>query len=122
MESNSNEKKVKAAKPSGYSSLRVKKDIKKRIMSDLSRINKKDFGRKVHLSEYLDLIMGFLTADHISTLQEGSLSNTDRFERDYRNYVALNGAMPKDEYFGKRLKGEIQGDATAKSGPALPNE
>lgn len=107
MENSVNEKKAKSPKASSYSSLRLKKDIKKRIMSDLARINKKDFGRKVHLSEYLDVLMGLFTSEHISQLQEGSLSNTDRFEREYKAYVAEHGPMSKDSYLGARLSGEI---------------
>jgi len=107
MENSVNEKKAKSSKPNGYASLRIKKEIKKRIMSDLARINKKDYGRKVDLSEYLDLLMGLFTLEHICQLQEGSLSNADRFEREYREYIANNGPMPKDEYLGKRLSGEI---------------
>ena len=35
------------------------------------------------------------------------MSHADRLEREYREYVAKNGAISKDEYLGKRLCGEI---------------
>ncbi len=108
MENTPVEKKSKSAKQSHYSSLRLKKDLKKRILSDLAKINKKDFGRKVKLGEYLDLLMNLLTPDHVTRLQEGSLSNADRLERDYRNYVTEHGLISKDDYLGKRLGGELR--------------
>lgn len=107
MENTGNEKKVKSAKTSGYGSLRLKKDIKKRIMSDLARVNKKDYGKKVHLSEYLEVLMGLFTAEHITQLQERSLSNADRLDREYKKYAAEHGPISKDEYLGARLRGTI---------------
>ena len=102
-----NEKKGKVSKSSGYSSLRIRKDIKRRVLSDLGRINKKDLGRKVHASDYFALLTSLLTEDHIYQLQESSLSNADRLEREYRKYISSHEFISKDEYLGKRLNGEV---------------
>lgn len=107
MEINSNEKKPKSAKPSAHGAIRVRKETRKRVLSELARINKKDFGKKVRVDEYLSLAVSLVTSEHIQKLQEGSLSNADRLERDYKTYFAEHGFISKDVYLGKRLSGEI---------------
>jgi len=106
METHSNEKKVKPVKPSIHSALRVKKDTRRRVLADLTKINKKDFGKNVHADELIALAISLVTPEHIQKLQELSLSNADRLERDYRAYISKHGQMTKDAYLGKRLNGE----------------
>lgn len=108
MENVIQEKKQKAAaKTSPFCSVRVKKETRKRLLSELAKANKKDFGRRVHADELLSLALGLLTAEHVRKLQEESLSSMDRLEREYRAYVAKHGPLSKDVYLGKRLSGEI---------------
>lgn len=107
METNSTEKKSKSVKSSAHASIRVRKDTRKRVLTELARINKKDFGKNVRADELIALAVSLVTSEHIVKLQEGSLSNSDRLERDYRTYVAQHGHIAKDEYLGKRLNGEI---------------
>lgn len=107
MENNSIEKKSKSSKPTGYTSIHTRKETKKRITADLARINKKDFGRVIRAEEYLALAVTLITPEHILQLQESSLSNADRLERDYRKYLAQFGPISKDDYLGKRLSGQI---------------
>ena len=116
MDTNATEKKSKSAKPSAHAALRVRKETRKRVLADLARINKKDFGKKVHADEYLSLAVSLVQPEHIQKLQEGSLSNADRLERDYREYVAANGHVSKDVYLGKRLSGDIAAPDGSKSG------
>ena len=120
MEPQSNEKKAKSAKSSPHSSIRVRKDTRKRVLTELARINKKDFGKKVRTDELIALALGLVTPDHFRVLQEASLSNADRFERDFRAYVAKHGQMSKDEYLGKRLCGEIPNVSTPVVGNKNP--
>jgi len=107
METPTTEKKSKAPKPAAYAALRVRKDTRKRVLSDLARINKKAFGKRIHADEYISLAVSLVTSDHFVALQEGSLSHADRLERDYRAYVAEHGHISKDQYLGKRLGGEL---------------
>lgn len=115
-------KETKIAKPVTYSAIRVRKETRKRILTEVARINKKDFGRKVRPDEFIALAISLVTPEHILKLQESSLSNADRFERDYREFVEEHGHMTKDEYLGKRLSGEIiPGAATRSSHKASQN-
>jgi hypothetical protein len=103
------EKKPKAPQPKKpiYASLRVRRETKRQILSVLESINKKDLGRRVHTEEFLALALRLVTPQHLEQLQEASLSNADRLERDYRDCVAQHGPITRDEYLGKRLTGEI---------------
>ena len=108
MENVIQEKKQKpVSKPSPFCSVRVKKETRKRLLSEIAKANKKDFGRRIHADEIVSVALTLLTATHIKKLQEESLSSMDRLERDYRAYLAKHGPISKDIYLGKRLSGEI---------------
>jgi hypothetical protein len=100
------EKQVQAKK-TNYTAIRVGKATGKLVHQAIEQANKKDFGKRVNADKILARAVAKLTQDDIKELQEGSLSNQDRFERDYAAYCAEHGKVSKDEYLGKRLKGEI---------------
>lgn len=110
MESSTNgsEKKPRPSKQTQSVSLNIRRETRKRIQTELARANKKDYGRTVSADDYIAMAIGLMTPEHIKQLQEASLSNADRFERDYRRYVATAGHISKDAYLGLRLKGEAQ--------------
>jgi hypothetical protein len=108
METQSEKKQKSAQKRPQFASIRIRRELKKQIQSDLDRVNKKDFGRRVRAEDYLSLALGLVSAVHLDELKERTLSNADRLERDYRAFVTKHGHLPKDEYLGKRLSGEIQ--------------
>ena len=107
MEEVQNEKKSKSAKTSKMTTLRLQKETKKKIVSELAKMNKKDFGKKVRVDEFLNVALSLIGPEHLKKLQEGSLSNADRLERDYKDYISKFEHISKDEYLGKRLNGEI---------------
>lgn len=109
METMQTEKKIKVAAPKRptYASLRIRRETKRLIESALERVNKKDLGRRIRAEEYLALALNLVTPQHLAQLQETSLSNRDRLERDYRVYVSRNSPISQDEYLGKILSGEI---------------
>ena len=107
MEPRSIEKKSKSGVKSAYAVIRVGRETHKRLAADITKVNKKDFGKKVRLDELVALAIGLVEPKHLQQLQEGSLSNQDRLERDYRVYVEKYGSISKDDYLGKRLRGEI---------------
>lgn len=85
--------------------LRVKRETKKRIQAELAKVNKKDFGKKVRCDELIATALALLTAEHLKALQDASMTNADRLEIQYRDYVKKNGATTKDEFLGKILAG-----------------
>ncbi len=111
------EKKSKASqKRPSFAAIRIRRELKRQIETDLERINKKDLGRRIRAEDYLGLALSLVTDDHLEQLREASLTNADRLERDFREYVAQHGPITRDEYLGKRLTGELQ------TGPASKRE
>lgn len=99
---------VKPLKKKAFSSnLRVSNDTKRVVAIELSKINKKDFGRKVKVDQLLKLLLTLLKPEHVKGLQEQSLANADRLEMQYREYVKRNVEVSKDEFLGMLLAGEV---------------
>ncbi|MGE4234144.1 MAG: hypothetical protein AB7F43_12520 [Bacteriovoracia bacterium] len=112
MEANSNEKKeldrkAKTARPSNRALLAVKKDTKRRVLQELAKINKKNFGKRVHTDELISMALGLIQPEHVIRLQEESLSNADRLEQEYQRFAKDHEDMTKDEFLGKLLRGEV---------------
>ena len=115
---------MKVSKPKVASAptvgLRLKRETKKRIQAELAKINKKDFGKKVRCDELIGTALSLLTERHIKELQDGSMTNADRLEIQYRNYIKKHGATSKDDFLGKILLGngasESAGAAQSKTG------
>jgi len=86
--------------------IRVHRNTKKAIYSDLAKINKKDFGRKVRVDAYIKLAISKLTQDDFKKLQDDSLTQADRLEMQYREYVKRHGQVTKDQFLGIVLDGK----------------
>jgi hypothetical protein len=94
--------------------LRVKRETKRRIQVELAKINKKAYGRNVRIDALISCAMSLLGDADIIALQESSLSNADRLERQFRDYAKNHSGASKDEFIGKLLSGEI-GQSLGKS-------
>ena len=101
MENQNAQKPVKKAATA--SSLRVKPETRKRFLSELVKVNKKSYGRKVRADQLLSLLLTLVRPEHIQQLQQGSLSNSDRLEMRYREHVKKFGPVSKDEFLGLLL-------------------
>ena len=87
--------------------IRVRHETKKRVLQEVAKANKKDFGKRVRVEDLVALAIGLLEPKHVAELQEKSLSHADRLEQQYRAYNLKNGPISKDAYLGMRLSGEI---------------
>lgn len=109
MENNSlPERKAKPAKPSQSVALNIRRETKKRIQAELAKINKKDLGRSILADDYVALAITLVTPDHVRQLQDASLTNADRLQRDYREYIAKFGHVTIDQYLGLLMSGKLQ--------------
>jgi len=108
MEQNSqpSSKKVRAKKIN-HRSVRVGVETARKLAKIQQTVNKKLFGKKIHPDSILSLALDQLNADHIQKLQQDSLSNADRLELSYREYLKSQPGISKDEYIGKLMSGEI---------------
>lgn len=106
MEASTNQK-VAKTKPNTVSTvpLRVKRETKRRIQAELVKVNKKPFGRKVRVDALLVRALNLLTDSEYKALQEESLTNADRLEQKYLEYLKSNNGKSKDEFLGQILAG-----------------
>ena len=100
METAPSPKPQKVVKKSATSAIRVSNEMRKRLLSELARINKKSHGKRVKIDALLAVLLPKLTAKDISELQEASLSGRDRLEQNYRAYCAKFGSVTMDEFLG----------------------
>lgn len=89
-------------------SIRVTTEIAQLLKSDLTKINDKKLGKNIKISEYLKLCRSLISEENIKSLRENSLSNSDRLEMFFQNYVLTNEKISKDAFLGKVLNGEIK--------------
>lgn len=87
--------------------IRLSRETKKLLVQWIRTANKKIFGRRVTADDLIGLSLKQLSLSLIKEIQEGTLSNLDRIEREYREYVNRHGPTKKDVFMGKLLNGEI---------------
>jgi hypothetical protein len=95
--------KVSKPKPASVSTTA----IRKKILHELAKANKKDFGRKLRAEDLIAVAITLVQPEHIKQLQEATLSNADRLEQQYKDYVAKHGNLSKDAFIGKLLNAEV---------------
>lgn len=98
METTEVKKAPKAAKKSSSSAIRVSQEMRKRLLSELARINKKPQGKRVKIDALLAILLPKLTAKDVSDLQNASLSGRDRLEQNFKAYCAKFGQVSMDEF------------------------
>ncbi len=81
--------------------MRISKETRKDLARLLELANKKQFGKRVKASHIIVLALKLIGENHIKELQQASLSNSDKIEMQYREYVHQNGAISKDDFLGK---------------------
>jgi hypothetical protein len=103
-----NQKKAKLVRTDN---VRIRRETKKKILTDLAALNKKDFGRKITVDDYVQLAIALIRPDQLERLKEQSLSNRDRMELKYKEYCAAHGKVSKDDYIGILLSTGQSGKA-----------
>ncbi|MGE3757846.1 MAG: hypothetical protein AB7H97_08820 [Pseudobdellovibrionaceae bacterium] len=98
METTEFKKTLKASKKSTSSAIRVSQETRKRLLSELARINKKPHGKRVKIDALIAALLPKLTAKDVSDLQNASLSGRDRLDQNYRAYCAKFGSVSMDEF------------------------
>jgi len=96
--------KVGNAGNSNFSVIRIPRELMEKIRSELSRINQKEWGRKVRIAEVLDAALSDLTDDSRERLRQGSTTARDVLEQKYREYLKLTGErVSRDEWILSQL-------------------
>lgn len=105
METKQEVKATKSNPQSLTSPIRVKRETRKRILAELAKLNKKDFGRRIRMDDLISLALSLITSEHRQQLQDASLSNADKMERMFREYAKANPGVSRDQFIGTLLTG-----------------
>lgn len=98
--------------------LRIRPETKKTIMKELVRINKeKQFGNRVKPDAFISLAIGLLKPEHYRRLADDSMTNKDRVEQKYQEYMKTHGPISKDDFFGILLAGSHAAQAEKPAEP-----
>lgn len=106
METQTTENQKKKSKQS-TTPVRIKKTTARKIRQILTKLNKKSFGRNLKTDDLISYAVDLISEKDFDILQESTLSNKDRLERNYKDFCLKNGNISKDEYLGKLITGEI---------------
>ena len=106
-----------AAKVAKTEPVRVAKETRRRILSDLARLNKKEHGRQVRADDLIALALTLVTPEHHTQLQDATLSNADRLQRRYLAYIKDHGAISKDAFLGKLLSENLAQKSSSNVAP-----
>ncbi len=73
------QRKPKAEKGSGFVTIRVSKETRKRILQDLAKLEaKREFGKRVKAADYVGVAVSKMGQADLSTLAEEAMSGMDR--------------------------------------------
>ena len=86
------------SKKSTTSAVRVSHETRKRLLSELAKINKKPHGKRVKVDALIARLLVKISSKDVSELQEASLSGRDRLEQNYRAYCAKFGQVTMDQF------------------------
>lgn len=87
--------------------IRVKRETKKRLIAELMKANKKEFGKRIKADDLISLALSLLQDKHIAELQDQSLSNTDRLEHQRKEFIKQHGPITMDAFLGRLMRGEL---------------
>jgi len=82
-----------------YTAIRTSKTTANKLKKLQTIINKKDFGCSIIIDQILSYLIENVTPEMITMLQENSLNEEDKFERDYKLYCSKSGRITKNEFF-----------------------
>lgn len=92
----------------------VDNETKNEFRALMEKINKKQYGKRIRASSVISRLIKSITPKFIQELQDASLSNNDKFEMAYKEYVLNKGPISKDDFMGMLLAGEVSLDKKSK--------
>jgi len=90
------------------SAIRVSVETRKKLLTELVKINKKSLGKKVKMDALLLKLLSKLTAADVSELQEASLTGKDRMEQSYKAYCLKFGQLTMDDFLARLSEQALQ--------------
>lgn len=90
---------TKTKSESKYTGIRLTKTTAAKLKKVLNHINKKDYGNSVRIDTLVNYLITKMPKDIVQELQENSLSEEDKFLRDYKKYCSESGKVTREEFF-----------------------
>ena len=87
--------------------IRIRLKTKKILGEFVKKGNSKKYGRTLKCDDFIIFALKKLNDSDLTSLQEQSISNQDRFEIAFRKMKARRKDTSRDEFLGMVLKGEI---------------
>jgi hypothetical protein len=94
----------KSGPKSRYEAIEVSKETKKKILTNVAILNRKELGKPVTPDEYLAFAVSLVTSEHLEQLKNQSLTNQDRLQVKYREYCKSHGKVSMDNFIGILLQ------------------
>jgi len=91
---------VKSAKADAMP-IRIKKETKRALTKWIRRANSKNFGKRILVDDIVSLGINLIETHHIEQLQNSSMTNKDRFDKERKEYAKKIGRfVGPDEFLG----------------------
>ena len=87
--------------------LRVTRETKRKIQTELARVNKKALGKRIRYDDLLLLALSLIQETHVKSLQDQSLRNADRLQMAFREYCKTSPGVNYDEFLGQLLADKV---------------
>ena len=97
--------------------IRLTADTDQKMSQLLTRINDKESGRKIRANDLINLALDLVQTEHITQIQESSLTNYDRFDMIYKNYSSKDKTLTKDQLLGQILNGDLKDGLMGQASP-----
>ena len=97
------EKRIPSSIAPNYATIRVRKPTANRIRSILTKLNRKQYGRKVTATDLINGALAHLDEDQLKQIQQLTFSNQDRLEMEYQKHCKENGRISEDDFLGLLL-------------------
>ncbi|MGE0172436.1 MAG: hypothetical protein AB7T49_06625 [Oligoflexales bacterium] len=92
--------------------VRIMSDTKDALDQIMAEANNKEIGNKVKPENVIALALSLIKKDNIEKLKAATLTNSDKLELRYREYIKMHGPMTKDDFLGCVLRGEVKDQNT----------
>ncbi len=100
METNTNNQpQPKTKSESKYTGIRLTKSTAAKLKKVLTQVNKKDYGTSVKIDTFINYLVTKMPKNTIQDLQEDSLSEEDKFLRDYKQYCSKVSKVTREEFY-----------------------
>ncbi len=86
--------------------VRLQQSTFQKLTDLLAKVNQKEGGKRVRADDVILLALSMVSDSHIVQLRDKSLTNADRVDKAYRDYVVQKGVISKDAFLGLLLDGK----------------